>query len=191
MDSPWILALIAFFSIFLMFVMISLLADLLIIGTAVGCAAAAYFLPSWYPLFYEIVAETQLPVYLGLAAPLENGSLEQATLYTMMALLIFAGTLICIPALPFSATYRQILGANKIGKRDENFIRLLVRAEMEASTAQQPKYKPQEKPTVQQATPQSRRPSPVATPKPQIEPQMPPPAPKPQIEPHIKADVKQ
>lgn len=132
MDSPWVLALIAFFGIFLMFVIISLLADLLIIGTAVGCAAAAYFLPSWYPLFYDFVQNTQLPIYLGLTAPLESGGLEQATLYAMMGLIILLGTLICIPALPFSGTYRFILGANsrKITKSDENYIRDLVRSEI-------------------------------------------------------------
>ncbi len=131
MDAPWILALIAFFGIFLMFVIISLLADLLIIGAALGCAAAAYFMPSWYPLFFEFIQDTQLPVYLGLKAPLEGGGLEQMTLYTMVGLLVFLGTLICIPALPFSATYRQVLGANKIGKRDEVFVRALVRSELD------------------------------------------------------------
>jgi len=185
MDSPWILAVIAFFGIFLMFVIISLLADLLIIGTAAGCAAAAYFLPSWYPLFYEFIQDTQLPIYLGLAAPLENGSLEQATLYTMMGLIIFVGTLICIPALPFSATYRQILGANKIGKRDEAFVRALVRSEIDYLEKPHKESKPKKKgkePTPQ-TTVKSRRPPPEAT-EPKLEENELPPIPiEPQLQP--------
>ena len=142
MDTPWILALIVFVGIFLMFVIISLLSDLLIIGTVLGCTAAAYFIPEWYPLFYEFIADTQIPVYLGLAAPVDNAPIEQATIYTLTGLLIFFGTLVCIPALPFSATYRQILGANKIGKRDEAFVKALVKAEMDEF--EQPKHKPQQ-----------------------------------------------
>ncbi|GEM_PF-1996621 len=191
MDSPWIVALLVFLGIFLMFVLISLLADLLIIGTAISCAAAAYFMPNWYPLFFDFVKDTQLPVYLGLADP-SGGALEQVTLYSMSALLVFGGTLICIPALPFSATYRQILGANKIGKSDETFVRALVRSELDdldkprkkpqATTKPQPQPQPQP----HQAVSKSRRPPLPELPRereiefePQIEPIPAPAAPQP------------
>jgi len=118
-DNPIILAIIVFFGIFLMFFFISLLSDLIIVTLTLGSAAAAYFIPEWYPIFYDMIKDSNLINLLNLATP-EN--LDLASKRTLAALLIFSATLIAIPVLPFSGTYRQILGANRIGRKDEAYI---------------------------------------------------------------------
>jgi hypothetical protein len=132
MDTPLILAAVVFIGIFLMFFVISLLADLVVVGIALGSAVAAYFLPEWYPSFYEIMKDTLLLGYLGLTDPEQISTTGR---YMMSVLIILGGTVLCIPALPFSATYRQMLGANKIGRQDEGYIKSLIKTELDEELA--------------------------------------------------------
>jgi len=118
-DNPIILAIMVFFGIFLMFFFISLLSDLIIVTLTLGSAAAAYFIPEWYPIFYDTIKDTNLVNLLGLVSP---DSLDLATKRVIAILLVLSATLIAIPVLPFSGTYRQILGANRIGRKDEAYI---------------------------------------------------------------------
>jgi len=163
MDTPLILALCVFFGIFLMFFFLSLLSDLLIIGIAVGCAAAAYFIPDWYPMLYEALQGSPLLTYLSLGAP---ETLSASNRYVLSALLTLLGALFCIPALPFSATYRQLLGANKIGRQDESYIKSLVRSELEALLR---KRTPEEKSRVEKPKATRIQPA-VVNPEPRQEP---------------------
>ncbi len=122
-DNPIILAIMVFFGIFLMFFFISLLSDLIIVVLTLGSAAAAYFIPEWYPIFYDAVKDTDLVSLLGLVTP---EALDTATKRVMAILLVATATLIAIPVLPFSGTYRQILGANRIGRKDEAYITSII-----------------------------------------------------------------
>ncbi|MDM8548073.1 hypothetical protein QUF61_16415 [Candidatus Venteria ishoeyi] len=126
MDSPLLLAFIVFAGIFLLFFFISLLSDLVIVGVALSTAIAAYFIPEWYPVLFEMLKDTQIPTYLGLAQP---DKLDDASRYLVAVMLTVLATLVCIPVLPFSATYRQMLGANKIGRQDEAYIKTLIHME--------------------------------------------------------------
>ena len=128
MESSLILAFIVFAGIFLSFFFISLLSDLIIVGVALGTAAAAYFIPEWYPILFDMLKDTPIAMYLGLANP---DQLDDATRYLVAAMLVFLATLVCIPVLPFSATYRQMLGANKIGRQDEAYIKSIIHTETE------------------------------------------------------------
>jgi len=123
MDSPWVLAIGVFILIYLMFFFISLLADMFILFIALGCAILAFNIPELYPDIVELLQQVELPQQVGFILPPEPTLTSQLTL---ALLVVFFGTLACIPFLPFSATYRQMLGANKIGKSDELYIRRLV-----------------------------------------------------------------
>jgi hypothetical protein len=131
MDSPIIIALAVFLGIFLMFFIISLLSDLLIVGIVLSSAVLAYFIPEIYQAsYFQGFLHNQLSFLqsFGISFPAE---LDAATYYLIGALIVFAGTLICIPVLPFSAVYRQMLGANKISGRDEHKVRAIVVEELE------------------------------------------------------------
>lgn len=129
MDSPFLIALIVFFGIFLMFVVISLLSDLVIVGIALACAVFAYYIPSVYPEIYEMLsAYLQGLQQFGIVLPAQ---LDSQTHYLLAALVVLGGTLVCIPVLPFSATYRQMLGANKLSSSDEIHVKRLVAEELE------------------------------------------------------------
>jgi hypothetical protein len=129
MDSPFIIALLVFFGIFLMFVFISLLSDLVIVGVALACAVLAYYIPGFYPEIYEALSHSLQGLrQFGIVLPEQ---LDSSTHYLLAGLIVLGGTLICIPVLPFSATYRQMLGANKLSSGDEIHVKRLVAEELE------------------------------------------------------------
>jgi|WetSurMetagenome_2_1015567.scaffolds.fasta_scaffold03977_16 hypothetical protein len=128
MDTPVVIALIVFFGIFLMFFIVSLLSDLWIFLVSLGSATAAYFIRDWYPMFFEVIKTSPVVQHLHLMSP---DKLDSTTIFVMVGLLIVVATILCIPALPFSATYRQMLGANRLTRRDETFIRGLIKVELD------------------------------------------------------------
>jgi len=132
MDNPFVIALLVFFGVFIMFFVISLLSDLLIVMLTLGSAFLAYFIPDWYPVFYEQVVNTPVANFLGLVEPAQ---LDAATTYVMGGLVVLTAALLSVPVLPFSATYRQILGANRIGRQDEAYILSLVQTELKNHAA--------------------------------------------------------
>lgn len=190
MDSPWVLAIGVFFMIFLMFFFISLLADIVILGVALGCAVLAYNIPALYPDVTELLAGWDILRQLGVALPKEP---TPAGYLTLGGMIVVLGTLACIPFLPFSGTYRQMLGANKIGRGDELYVKRLVGEEWERmrrkaleeqrkrKAAPEAKSAPEAKPVAEaKPAPQAEVPPPAAPePKPQpvaAKPETPPPA---------------
>lgn len=129
MDSPFVVALLVFFGIFFMFLVISLLSDLVIVGIALGCAVVAYYIPSLYPEFYELLSANLHGLQqFGITLPQQ---LDTQTHYLLAGLVVLIGTVACIPVLPFSATYRQMLGANKLSSQDDVHVKRLVAEELE------------------------------------------------------------
>ncbi len=129
MESPLVIAVLVFFGIFLMFLIISLLSDLVIVGIALSCAVLTYYLPDLYPEFYDLLSANLKGLQqIGIVLPEQ---LDAQTHYLLAFLIVVAGTLACIPVLPFSATYRQMLGANKLSKHDETHVRRLFAEELE------------------------------------------------------------
>ncbi len=128
MDTPVVIALIVFFGIFLMFFIVSLLSDLWIFLVSLGSAAAAYFIRDWYPMVFDVIKTSPVVQQLHLMPP---DKLDSTTIFIIAGVLVVIATILCIPALPFSATYRQMLGANKLTRRDETFIRGLIKTELD------------------------------------------------------------
>ncbi len=128
MDTPVVIALIVFFGIFLMFFIVSLLSDLWIFLVSLGSAAAAYFMRDWYPMVFDVIKTSPVVQQLHLMPP---DKLDSTTIFIIAGVLVVIATILCIPALPFSATYRQMLGANKLTRRDETFIRGLIKTELD------------------------------------------------------------
>jgi hypothetical protein len=127
METPVVVALIVFFGIFLMFFIVSLLSDLWIFLVSLGSAAAAYFMRDWYPMVFDVIKTSPVVQQLHLMPP---DKLDSTTIFIVAGVLVVIATILCIPALPFSATYRQMLGANKLTRRDETFIRGLITTEL-------------------------------------------------------------
>lgn len=128
MDSPLVIALMVFVGIFVMFFIVSLLADLWIFVVSLGSAVAAYFMRDWYPMVFEVIKTSPIVQQLPLMPP---DKLDSTTMFIVAGVLVVIATILCIPALPFSATYRQMLGANKLTRRDETFIRGLIKTELD------------------------------------------------------------
>lgn len=128
MDTPVVIALIVFFGIFLMFFIVSLLSDLWIFLVSLGSAAAMYFIRDWYPMVFNAIKNSPLAQQLHLMPPEQ---LDSTTIFVVAGILVVIATILCIPALPFSATYRQMLGANKLTRRDETYIRGVVKTELD------------------------------------------------------------
>lgn len=107
MESPILLAVAVFVSIFLVYFLIRLLADLIIVAIALGSAVLSYHINQFYPEFLLVLQESGLLELLKITLPEQPDN---------MAILIIAGLItsvaiiITIPILPFSATYRFLLG---------------------------------------------------------------------------------
>lgn len=131
MDSPIFVALFVFLGIFFLFFVVSLVSDLLILVIVLLSAALAYMIPEMYDAeYFQQILQNQLAFMeiFGVSFPAQ---LDTATHYILGAMIIFGGMLLCVPILPFSAIYRQMLGANKISGRDEIHVKRIVAEELE------------------------------------------------------------
>lgn len=131
MESPIVVALFVFFGIILLFFVISLFSDLLIFAIILGSSILAYLVPEIYQAenFQQVLHENLsfLDIF-GVTFPAE---LDIGTHYLLAFLIMLGGTLLCVPVLPFSALFRQMLGANKISGRDEILVKRIIAEELE------------------------------------------------------------
>jgi len=113
LTSQLIIAFTVFISIYLIFfLLIRLFADMAIVGTSLVCAGIAFLIPPYYSSFKELIQGIGIISSLGLKIP------DSPTLVGMLIIASFVvllGVLICLPFLPFSETYRTILGIGKLG----------------------------------------------------------------------------
>jgi hypothetical protein len=121
--DPIIIAIISFIAVFLIFFIISLLSDIVIIGIVLASAVFTYFIPDLYPNIQEFATDMAWLKSIGVDLTQE---LNNKTHYILASLIVLASALFCIPILPFSATYRQMLGANKISGQDKKEVASLV-----------------------------------------------------------------
>jgi hypothetical protein len=111
--SQLIIALAVFVSIYLIFfLLIRLFADMAIVGTSLVCAVVAFLIPPYYSSFREIIQGIGLVSSLGLKIP-ENPTMVGMVIISSFVVML--GVLICLPFLPFSETYRSLLGVGKSG----------------------------------------------------------------------------
>lgn len=137
MDSPFIVAILVFLGIYLVFFLIRLFADFILVGIALISAIFAYYFLH-YPDVYHTVIELskELPILsmlfqkLGLPEQLEL--LDQKTIIIIGSMITALAVLISIPFLPFSATYRFLLGVeNPVFQRKEAKVRGWIVEEIE------------------------------------------------------------
>ncbi|MDM8567968.1 procyclic acidic repetitive family protein [Thiotrichales bacterium HSG1] len=105
MDSPIIIASIVFISIYLVWFVIRLFADLVLVGIACLSALLAYNIQSFYPEILMILTELNLLDIFAL--PEEPNELA---IFKIVGLIIACAVFISIPILPFSSTYRMMFG---------------------------------------------------------------------------------
>ncbi|MEZ5672045.1 MAG: hypothetical protein R3E08_06520 [Thiotrichaceae bacterium] len=106
--SQLIIAVSVFLSIYLIFfLLIRLFADMAIVGTSLVCAGIAFLIPPYYESFRTVIHSIGILSSLGIRIP------ETPTTIGMIMIassVVVIGVLICLPFLPFSETYRAILG---------------------------------------------------------------------------------
>jgi len=104
-----IVAILVFLSIYLVWYSIRFLADFFLVGIALGGAVLAYHIPDWYPIFQIIWEESR---FLSIFGPLSPNQPDIAATFFIALLIIAGAVLLSIPFLPFSATYRFMLGVD-------------------------------------------------------------------------------
>lgn len=93
-----------------------LFADMYIVTVALVASGAAYFIPTEYAVFRKLFNEDMSLDILGIKLAEQPDLLS---IYLIAFSIMLFAVLVCLPALPFSATYRQILGANRLSPSEE------------------------------------------------------------------------
>ncbi len=109
MESPVVVALLVFVSIYFIFLLIRLFADFFLVGIALGSAVLAYHIHGYYPEFIMILQESRILNLLHLTLPDQP---DNWAIFIIASLITAGAILISIPILPFSATYRFLLGVD-------------------------------------------------------------------------------
>ena len=130
-QKPIVMAVLIFLSIYLVFFLIRVLADMVIVGVALLSAVMLYNMPAFYQEYRNFL-QSLIPfnkIGLKLAEQADGAS------YLIIAVcVLLAAVLVCLPFLPFSATYRQILGVERMNKSDETKIRQWIAEEMDQNS---------------------------------------------------------
>ena len=107
MESPIIVAILVFVSIYLIWFLIRLLADFVLVGIAIVSAILTYHIEPFYPEFLMVLTESNILSLLGLTLPEQP---DKWAIFTIAILITIVAVLISIPFLPFSHTYRLMFG---------------------------------------------------------------------------------
>ena len=99
------------FGIYLIFFLIRLLADMFIVGIALSAAILSYNIEKFYPYILPILDDSPLVSWFNIALP--KGNPESGTIFFIAVLITLLAVILCLPFLPFSETYRQMLGVEK------------------------------------------------------------------------------
>ena len=127
-DTELLAAIGVFVSIYVIYFLIRIFADLMLVAIALFSAVAAFNIKNYYPEFREILDNFKI---------LDLFSIELSQQADTMSIVIIAGFIVLIavvlslPFLPFSQTYRLMLGVEKLTPREEEKIRQWVNDEAE------------------------------------------------------------
>ncbi|MCK5717117.1 MAG: hypothetical protein KAH77_06455 [Thiomargarita sp.] len=122
MDSPIVIAIIVFISIYVIWYLIRVFADFILVSIALSSAVLSYYIPNLYPSILVGLKEMNLLNILGMTWLPEQA--DFAAIIAIACLIVGVAVLISIPILPFSATYRSMLGIEgSVFKRKEAKIR--------------------------------------------------------------------
>lgn len=100
-----------------MFLLMRLFADMYIVAVALVASGAAYFIPKEYNEFYKFFMK-DMPALNIIGVDLSVQP-DVLSIYLIALIIMLFSVLLCLPALPFSSTYRQILGANRLSSSEE------------------------------------------------------------------------
>ncbi|MCK5718581.1 MAG: hypothetical protein KAH84_01390 [Thiomargarita sp.] len=129
MDSPLITAILVFISIYVIFFLIRLFADFLLAIIAIGSAILAFNIKGSYNEFKMVLEELNIFSFLNLSLPAEPTG---QGIFMIAIMIVIAAILVSIPVLPFSATYRQMLGVEtSVFARKENKVRAWIAEEIQ------------------------------------------------------------
>lgn len=122
-----IIAILVFLSIYLVWYSFRFFADFCLVGIALGAAVLAYQIPNWYPIFHMIWEESSFLNIFSLDLPPDQPDIGATILIAI--LIIASAVLASIPFLPFSATYRMMLGIE--GPLFKNQVRVWINEEVQ------------------------------------------------------------
>ncbi len=108
MDSPIVIAISVFVSIYFIWYLIRVFADFFLVSIALCSAVLSYYIPNLYPMIHLGLKETNLLNILGMTWLPEQP--DTAAIIIIAGLIVVVAVLISIPILPFSATYRIMFG---------------------------------------------------------------------------------
>lgn len=128
--QPFLTALVAFVGVYLVFFLIRVFVDMYLVAVALSCAVAAYSIQGFnlYADFRQVLIELGLLKFLGLNLPLEPNT---GAVIFMTALIVLTGVMLSLPVLPFSATYRYMLGTERLTSDEESKIKRWIQEEVE------------------------------------------------------------
>jgi hypothetical protein len=106
-ESPILLGIAVFVTIFLVFFLIRLFADWILVAIALGSAVLSYHIHQFYPEFLMILQESGLLEILKITLPEQPDNLA---ILMIAGLITTIAIIISLPILPFSVTYRFLLG---------------------------------------------------------------------------------
>jgi len=142
-ESPIGVAVLVFLSIFFIFLLIRLFADFLLVGIALGSATLAYNIQGFYPDILMVLQESNILHVLGLTLPKQS---NPEAVFIIASLIVVTAILISIPILPFSATYRLLLGVdNPAFARKESKVRGWILEEIQRDHQRHEKEQQEEK----------------------------------------------
>jgi len=127
LNSQIMIAILVFVSVYTLFFLIRVLADMYIVAIAIIAAVGGYFIPDAYSEFRLILQEVVFLENIGFILPEQP---DGWAFFKMASLIVLFSVLICLPVLPFSATYRQILGVERLSPSEKAKIRELVHEEL-------------------------------------------------------------
>lgn|GEM_PF-1087855 len=128
--SPTLVAAIAIFiGIYIVFFLIRIFADMVIVGFALTAAIATFYIDEFYDQYLALLGDAPILKMMGLVLPPQP---ETWAVFSIAGLLLVLAVLACIPFLPFSETYRFILGIEKVSmEKNEAKVRQWMAEEIE------------------------------------------------------------
>lgn len=128
--QPFLIAFAVFVCVYAFFFLIRVFADMILVGIALICAFAAYSIEGlqFYPEYREVLMELGVLNYLGLTLPAQPNT---GAVLVICFFIVLGGVMLCLPVLPFSATYRYMLGVERLTSEEERRIKRWVQEEIE------------------------------------------------------------
>jgi len=131
--SSILVAVLVFLSIYLMFFLISVFSDMYIVGIALTSAGLAYSIRGFeiYPYLLDFLEYTGITHFLSSLGLNLSTQADNWSVFLVSAIIVMMAVFFCIPFLPFSDTYRKILGVEKPVSTEEARIRHWILEEVE------------------------------------------------------------